>query len=164
MLADKLEIEYDTEYKKSFFCSRKYVIKKLFTKEDPVYFHKTFGLLSLLSFIYRYLYVFPKEGNLGFDGHWFDYLTLAIHMTLSCSSLIFHVLPKRMLRRPLVIWEEYRLHAMIFTLRCISVSMFARFWPRCNNELDHIALFITVMAHHLVVDEITRRVGPGDAN
>ena len=164
MLADKLEIEIDTEYKRSFFCSRKYVIKKLFTKEDPIYLHKTFGLLSLLSFVYRYLYVFPKQGNLGFDGHWFDYLTLAIHMILSCSSIIFHVLPKRMLRRPLVIWEEYRLHAMVFTLRCISVAMFARFWPRFNNELDHIALFCTVMSHHLVVDEITRRIGPGDTN
>ena len=42
-LAAKLEIEIDTEYKKSFFCSRKYIYKKLFTKEDPIYLHKIFG-------------------------------------------------------------------------------------------------------------------------
>ena len=163
-LAEKLEIEIDTEYKKSFLCSRKYLYKKLFTKEDPIYFHKTFGFLSLLSFIYRYGYVFPREGHLGFDGDWFDYLTLAIHMTLSGSALIFHVLPQRILKRPLVIWEEYRLHAIIFTLRCISVAMFAQHWPRFDNDIDHIALFALVMAHHLVVDEITRRYGPGDPN
>jgi len=92
-LADKLVIEIDTEYKKSFCCSRKYVIKKLVTKEDPIMLHKTLGTLSLLSFIYRYFYVFPMTGTLGFEGGWFDHATLAVHMALSSSSLIFHVLP-----------------------------------------------------------------------
>ena len=161
-LAEKLEIEIDTDYRKSFCCSRRYVIKKLFTKEDPLYLHKTFGLLSLMSFVYRYFYVFPMTGSLGFDGSWFDYLTLAIHMTLSASSIIFHVLPARIMRRPLVIWEEYRLHAIIFSLRCISVALFASLWPKQNNDWDHVFLFCTVMAHHLVVDEITRRFGPAD--
>jgi len=55
--------------------------------------HKTLGILSLLSFIYRYLYVFPMTGTLGFEGSTFDYVTLALHMALSSSSLIFHVLP-----------------------------------------------------------------------
>ena len=27
-----------------------------------------------------------------------------------------------------------------------------------------MALFVTVMSHHLIVDEITRRFGPGDPN
>lgn len=163
-LASKLEIEIDTKYKRSFCCSRKYLIKKLFTKEDPIFLHKTFGLLSLLSFIYRYFYIFPMTGNLGFDESWFDYLTLAIHMILSTSSIIFHVLPQRMLKRPLVIWHEYRLHAIVFTLRCISVAMFAAHWPKQNNGWDNVSLFCTVMVHHLVVDEITRRYGPGDPN
>ena len=69
-----------------------------------------------------------------------------------------------MLKRPLVIWEEYRLHAIVFTLRCISVALFARLWPQQNNDFDHVALFVTVMSHHLIVDEITRRYGPGDPN
>lgn len=128
-LAAKLEIEIDVEYKKSWFCSRKYIYKKLFTNEDPIYLHKTLGILSLLSFAYRYLYVFPMTGNLGFDGTWFDFLTLALHMALSTSSLIFHVLPQRIMKRPLVIWNEYRLHTIVFTARCISVSLFSHFWP-----------------------------------
>jgi len=35
-LQDKLEVEIDLEYKKSYCCSREYVIKKLFTHEDPL--------------------------------------------------------------------------------------------------------------------------------
>ena len=163
-LAEKLEIEIDTEYKKSFFCSRKYLQKKLFTKEDPIMLHKTLGILSLLSFIYRYLYVFPMTGNLGFEGTSFDYLTLALHMALSSSSLIFHVLPQRILRRPLIIWEEYRLHTILFTASTISVSLFADLWPMQNNEIDNFALFAIVVAFRLVVDEVTNRYGPGDPN
>ena len=139
------------------------MIKKLFTKEDPIYFHKVFGFLSLLSFIYRYLYVFPMTGNLGFDGTWFDYLTLALHMALSTSSLIFHVLPQRILKRPLVIWNEYRLHTIVFTARCISISLFSQFWPWFNNEFDYFALLVTVLVHHLIADEITRRFGEANA-
>lgn len=162
-LQDKLEIEIDTEYKKSFFCSRKYVIKKLFTKEDPLYLHKTFGLLVLLSFAYRYLYVFPMTGNLGFNGSWFDYLTLFVHMALSSSSLIFHVLPQRILKRPLVIWNEYRLHTIVFTLRCIVIAVFSQVWTFQNNWIDHAILLPLVLVHHLIADEITRRFGEANA-
>ena len=69
-----------------------------------------------------------------------------------------------MTRRPLVIWEEYRLHAIVFCLRLTSSSLFGALWPMQNNDWDHVALFCIVMAHHLVVDEITRRLGPGDPN
>jgi len=73
----------------------KYTTKKLFTEEDKYFFHKTFGFISLFSFIYRYAYVLPTTGTLGFGGHTaFDYATLFVHMMLSASSLIFHVLGK----------------------------------------------------------------------
>lgn len=97
------------------------VYRKLFTKEDPLYLHKTFGLLCVLSFLYRYAYVYPRFGNLGFDGSWFDWATMGVHLMLSSSSLIFHVLPRRIMSRPVMIWEEYRLHAIVFTLRCMVV-------------------------------------------
>jgi cytochrome b involved in lipid metabolism len=58
-LQDKLEVEIDLAYKKSYCCSFDYVVKKLFTHEDPVYMHKALGIFALVSFIYRYLYVFP---------------------------------------------------------------------------------------------------------
>jgi hypothetical protein len=163
-LQDKLTIEIDTEYKKSYCCSRKYVYKKLSTDEDPYFFHKTFGLLSLMSYIYRYMYVLPMTGSIGFDGGWFDYLTLAVHMTLSCSSMIFHVLPQRMIKRPIIIWEEYRLHAIVFSLRQVSASLVAGLYPMQGNDWDHVVTFCIYMAHHLVVDEITRRLGPKDGS
>jgi hypothetical protein len=137
-LQAKLEVEIDVAYKKSYCCSPEYVFKKLFTNEDPIYLHKTLGLLSLVSFVYRYCYVLPMEGNLGFNGTWFDHLTMALHMGLSASSLIFHVLPHRIMKRPLVIWNEYRLHAIVFTLRCFSVYFFALYYPYQNTEMDNL--------------------------
>lgn len=128
IMADKLVVEYDTAYKKSFCCSREFLVKKLFTKEDPIMLHKTLGLFALISFAYRYLYCLPLFGNLGFEGSWFDYFTLIMHMALSSSSMIFHVLPQRIIKRPIVIWEESRLHSIIFTLRSFSAALFAKLW------------------------------------
>ena len=157
----KLTIEIDTEYKHSFFCSRKYVVKKLFTNEDPIMLHKTLGLLCLMSFIYRYLYVFPMTGNLGFEGTGFDFFTIALHMALSSSSMIFHVLPKRIVKRPLIIWNEYRLHTICFTARCTVVAVIAWIYPfgRFQAEVDYIFLYFLVMFHHVLADEVTRRYG-----
>ena len=45
----------------TLLCSRRHLCKKLFTREDPVYLHKTLGLLSLVSFAYRYLYVYHRH-------------------------------------------------------------------------------------------------------
>jgi hypothetical protein len=102
------------------------------------------------------------HGNLQLNGTWFDHLTMAWHMALSGSSMIFHVLPYRILARPLVIWNEYRLHAIIFSLRCVSTYLFALYYPYQNTEMDNLVQFLFIMSHHLVVDEITRRTGPGD--
>jgi hypothetical protein len=82
-------------------------------------------------------------------------------MALSASSIIFHVLPHRILKRPLVIWNEYRLHAIMFSLRSVFVYFFGLYYPFQNNEYDNLVLFLMVMACHLVVDEITKRTGPG---
>jgi hypothetical protein len=101
-------------------------------------------------------------GTLGFEGTWFDHATIAVHMALATSSLIFHVLPNRIMKRPLVIWHEYRLHAIVFTLRCCSAYAFAMFYPYQNNESDNLVQLCFLLGHHVVVDEITRRHGPGD--
>ena len=160
-----MTIEIDTEYKNSFFCSRKYIVKKLFTQEDPIMLHKTLGLLVLCSFIYRYLYVFPMTSNLGFEGSAFDYLTLALHMALSTSSMIFHVLPKRIVKRPLIIWNEYRLHTICFTARCVVVAVIGCVYPfgRFPAEVDYVFLYFLVMFHHVLADEVTRRYGEAGA-
>jgi len=137
------------------------VYRKLLTKEDPFYFHKTFGLLCLASFLYRYAYVYPRLGNLGFEGSWFDWATMAVHMILSSSSLIFHVLPRRVLSRPVMIWEEYRLHAIVFTLRCmvtyaLGIGAQEGLWRRDRSTLLQ---FVCVMPLHAVADLITSKFG-----
>eukprot|EP00697_Spironema_sp_BW2_P005240 gnl/Spiro4/17279_TR9198_c0_g1_i1.p1 gnl/Spiro4/17279_TR9198_c0_g1~~gnl/Spiro4/17279_TR9198_c0_g1_i1.p1 ORF type:complete len:312 (+),score=62.08 gnl/Spiro4/17279_TR9198_c0_g1_i1:100-1035(+) len=134
---------------------------KLFTREDPVHFHKIFGFLSLASFFYRYCIILPRQGNLGFNSDLLDWLTLACHMMLSCSSLIFHVIAKRIISKPMVIYEEYRLHAIVFTLRSVSMGVYGMLgpltqWESCQEKFFILAILI---AHHLVVDEITRRHG-----
>jgi hypothetical protein len=123
------------------------------TKEDPLYLHKILGILSLLSYAYRYFWVLPRTGNLGMKGDcWFDHATVGVHIALSTSSLIFHVLAKRIIRKPLIIWEEYRLHAIIFTMRGVSVYLFGLVRPFAGTDLEKALLYCTVMAHHLVAD------------
>lgn len=135
---------------------------KLITPEDPYHVHKTLGMLSLASFIYRYGYTFLTQGNLGFNGSWFDWASISLHLALSSTSLIFHVIRRRILSRPMIIWEEYRLHAIVFTLRCWSVYAFGRFMNTTSIDFGiyrNVLQYCMVMVHHLVVDEITRRYG-----
>lgn len=141
----------------------RFASKKLATREDPEHLHKTLGLLSIVSYLYRYFHVFPRAGNLGFEGGYLDWATMLLHLALSSSSLIFHVLKKRIISRPMVIWEEYRLHAIVFTFRCMSVYLFGYFAPLSGTHYQHFALPTLVLAHHLVVDEITRRYGNKDS-
>lgn len=124
--------------------------------------HKVLGGLSLASFVYRYFYIYNKQGNLGFEGTLLDHATMALHLGLSCSSLIFDVLAKRIVNRPMIIWHEYRLHAMVFTLRCVSVYLWGLYSPFGDSNLGRFLQMCLVFAHHLLVDEITRRHGPDD--
>ena len=127
---------------------------KLITKEDPFYFHKIFGLFSLCSFVYRYGYMYPTTGTLGFTGTNFDYFTLAAHWFLSSSALIFHVLEKRIVERPLIIYEEYRLHAILFTTRAIMVSLYG-----ILGYQNRWLLGGSLISIHLLVDLTTQLYG-----
>ena len=140
----------------------KRVLVKLFTKEDNTQVHKILGILSLVSFLYRYLYVYPTTGTLGFDGRVIDHLSMLVHTLLSTSSLIFHVLSHRLIKRPMIIWEEYRLHAIVFSVRCMSVYLFACLNPFEGTMLERIALPALVLAHHVMADKVTEWYGAKD--
>lgn len=131
---------------------------KLVTHEDNFHVHKTLGILSICSFVYRYGIVYPRTGNLGFDGSPLDWATMVVHLMLACSSIIFKVPKKRIDTKPMVIYEEYRQHAMVFTLRCFSVTALATVFPGCPEYV----VPLVVMAHHLLVDNITSRHGSGN--
>jgi len=137
------------------------VRSRLFTHQDNMNAHKILGLLSLWSFIYRYFLVFSDEGTLGFDGSTFDWVTLALHLALSSSSLIFHVLKKRHPAHPMMIWQEYRLHAIVFSLRCFVVFSFATLRPFAayGNVVEGVALYCCVMFNHVLADLVTKNFG-----
>lgn len=53
------EDDADEGLQEKYCCTCERVIRKLVTKEDPIYLHKTLGFLALCSFIYRYFYLYP---------------------------------------------------------------------------------------------------------
>lgn len=137
--------------------------KKLVTKEDPIHLHKTLGILSLVSFFYRYRIVYCANGNLGLENDLLSWLTMAVHLGLPASSLIFIVVKHRLSKFPMVIYEEYRLHAILFTSRCCAVFAFGLVRPYAGTYLERVMLFVTVLTWHLLTDEVTRRYGmPGN--
>lgn len=134
-------------------------LRRLVTKQDKFNIHKLLGSLSISNFIYRYFHVYPSQGNLGYDGTWFDWLTMGIHITLACTAIIFHVPKKRIPDKPMVIYEEYRMHAMIFTLRCFFVFALATLFPKRPWYVTPLV----VRLHHHQADRITAEYGsPGN--
>ena len=133
-------------------------LSKLFTREDPNHIHKTLGLLSVLSFFYRYGFCYNAYGNLGFNGpssdlshQIIDWATMAVHLCLAFSSILFRVPKKRLADKPMVIYEEYRQHAMVFTLRSFTLFSILMLAPKTHPY----AIFGIVLLHHVLVDYIT---------
>ena len=137
------------------FDSKKFIVKKLFTEEDKYNTHKILGLLALTSYIYRYCYVLPTTGKLGMGHDYLTYFTLALHMLLSCSSFIFHVLKYRIVENPLIIYEEYRLHAIVFTFRGVFVALFGLFVDFIPEKLQLVFLISGITIVHLKVIQST---------
>ena len=124
-------------------------ITKLVTKEDPFHIHKTLGILSISNFIYRYYYVYSKDGTLGYlEPTNFNILTMLIHFLLAFSAIQFRVPSKRIDGKPFIIYREYQLHAILFTGRCLLVYLFA-IW---NLQRYNWLMIITV---HVAVDLVT---------
>ena len=84
------------------------------------------GIFALGSFLYRYAYVFLTTGSLGFTGTRFDHFTIMMHTLLSASSIQFRVPSRRQPRRPTMIWHEYRVHAILFTLKAAAYYCLVR--------------------------------------
>lgn len=162
ILSDKSIVIEPVTLKTANKIDANFVIKKLFTKEDKDMIHKTLGFLSLCSYSYRYLYVYPTTGGLGFTGTVFDWLTLLLHFLLSFSSLIFHVVEKRIVSNPLIIYQEYRMHAIVFTCRGVGITVFGLLQYMLTETQARFALSLLMIAIHGTVDYITVLYGtPG---
>ena len=123
------------------------MLRKLVTSHDRYHVHKVLGMACLLSFLYHYCLIWPRTGTLGAST-----ALLLLHVALSCSGLQFDVPSKRIEKWPTMIWEEYRLHAVIFSFRALVVA-----------SLDGAARVVGIALVHLAADEVTRRWGkPGN--
>lgn len=124
---------------------RDFDLRRLVTKHDKFHLHKLLGGFSILSFIYRYSIGlnFSRENM-------FDCFTMTCHFALALSGLFFTV-PKKRTKLPLIIYEEYRLHAITFTSRCFFVFFIQYYAP------------LVVLVHHIIADFISWKFGiPGN--
>ena len=122
------------------------MLSKLITRHDRFHVHKTLGVLCLLSFFYHYAVAWPRTGAL--RSSW---KVILLHLALSCSGIQFQVPAKRIKKWPTIIWEEYRLHAIIFSFRAVVVA-----------ALHGPFRVVGIALVHLCADEVTRRWGePG---
>ena len=98
-------------------------MNKLITHEDPYHIHKTLGLYCIGNYIYQY-YLYFTRGYILLNTY-----TITPHILLHFSSFIFKVLNKRTTESKLsmFIWEELRLHAMIFSCRACFAILFPNY-------------------------------------
>merc|ERR1719219_748913 len=105
----------------------------------------------------RYSVTYWTEGTLGVVGTTMDWVMMLALIAVPAAALQFDVPAKRMMKKPMVIWEEYRLHALVFSFRGFSTYLFGIFAPDVSYKW--LLQFVFIMGHHLIVDEITRRHG-----
>lgn len=107
------------------------IVEKLITHEDPYHVHKSMGIYCLLNFVFQLVYyICYKEMIL-------NWMVMTPHILLHATSFIFKVLNRRPVtndnkiisKMSMFIWEELRLHSMIFGLRSTLIVMF----PSVNN-------------------------------
>lgn len=89
----------------------------LLTKHDPYHVHSISGGLTLLHFIVRWFLLLtsgsawhPSEGTL------FKIATVSIHAITPTASLVLPIPTRRNIIEPMI-WPEFRLHSLVFSLR-----------------------------------------------
>lgn len=115
---------------------------KLVTDSDRYHVHKTLGTAALISFASHYGVNWPRYGTL--RASW---PILCLHLALSLSGLQFRVPAKRIEKWPTMIWEEYRLHAVIFSFRALAVAALDGVWRLLGIGLVHVLADQVTAAH-----------------
>lgn len=96
---------------------------KLITHEDPYHLHKTLGIFCILNYGFQYYMYFTR------DTYMLNIYTVLPHILLHYSSFIFKVLHTRPTesRLSMFIWEELRLHSLIFAWRACFIILFTKY-------------------------------------
>lgn len=147
--------------------------KKLFTSEDPHNFHKSCGLFVLLNYAYRFYQMYFGEMTAGFGSrgglgtNFTAILCLIPHAFLSVSSLIFHSVPKERVVGLPMIWQEFRMHSIIFALRSVVATLASWLSIHFNHDpaVRKLAVVIsgaTVLIANYYADEATKKLRPSE--
>jgi len=132
-----------------------FVIKKLNTKEDIYFIHKTLGVFCLFNFIYRY-YLLINYGDM-FLQNKFGLFSILVHGLLSYSSLIFHIPSVRNRQKPMI-YPEFRLHSITFATRSILCCLINYY--QLNVLYKMIIIYLTM----ITADKITEYYNKNDTN
>ena len=139
--------------------------KQLITKEDPNHIHKTFGILVLLSYIYRlYQCCISTESDMGFASHpQYTIPTILLHFSLNATSFIFKI-PNKRISSGYRIWPEYRLHSFIFLCRnlaCMLLFYMERTFKYYDNDTElHYMNIIIILGTMAAADISSYSFGP----
>jgi len=144
----------------------------LFTNHDKYHLHKVLGFGCLFNFFLR-IYWLVVYGSMYIYADTLTSLFIPVaHLTLSMSSLIFHV-PQTRLNSKIIIWKELQLHNMVFTSRSATIMLYSVLCSRMTGAanaasathsyyLYQLGKFALVIAHHLLADYITARYNTND--
>lgn len=127
-------------------------MNRLNTREDKYHFHKTFGVLALLNFVYRFFNLFVYGSFL--INSTVDYILLGCHAILSLSSLIFHISSTRNQKAPMI-YPEFRLHNIAFAMRSIVCCCIERF-VNISEDRKLILKMATCITTMVLADVATR--------
>ena len=147
----------------------------LFTNHDRFHLHKVLGFGCLFNFFLR-IYWLVVYGSMYIHADSLTSLLIPVaHLTLSLSSLIFHV-PQTRLNSKIIIWKELQLHNMVFTSRSATIMLYSLLCSRSSEastasaatDANHYSYlyqtgkFALVVAHHLLADYITAKYNTND--
>lgn len=124
-------------------------LNKLFTAEDASHVHKLLGLYALCHFARRYHAFFSGAVDMAFthgtNPEW-TLCTLAPHLALQLSGLRFTI-PRRRISTGSRIWPEYRWHALVFTVRSLTLMALALLRaPQADSFLPPLIIVLGAMA------------------
>ena len=151
----------------------------LFTNHDRFHLHKVLGFGCLFNFFLRIYWLVAFGSMYIYADSPISLLIPVAHLTLSLSSLIFHV-PQTRLNSKIIIWKELQLHNMVFTSRSATIMLYSVLCSRMNAAAAYTASaayttysayayylyqfgkFALVIAHHLLADYITAKYNTND--
>ena len=136
--------------------------KGLFTREDKFNVHKLCGFPVLAHYAIRIAAVPRDTKNLRFDGSLLTPACLAVHLMLSCTSLVFHI-PTKRIKEGSRIWPEFRLHSIVFACRSIATMMITWAEQRFEAEPIYAANVVVVFCTLLAADAASRNAAGGSS-